>query len=437
MKKFMGKDFLLSNKTSKLLYHNYASKLPIIDYECRLSAKDIADNRSCSNITELWLGLDHTKVCTMRACGVDEKYITGDASDYEKFREFCRIMPKLIGNPVYHLSHLELKRYFDCDLIINQKNCDDIWKTTADLLTKSDIGAKNLVVKNNVALLCIEEDPANSLEYYKQLSEDNFKVIPSFSPSRIFALENGKIIDYIKELEKANGIKITDLKSLFASYEASIARFDSLGCKSAVHNIFDYETFTVPDEYHADLIFKKALTGEKNILAEELSLFCGEMMYFFGSQYKKRGWVMQLHMGQSSSDKAKLIDHLSDKKILPRTVLCTFAPQDNIAIKNLIKNNTSDIIQSTDWQFNCGIESIGSQIKGLAETEALGKSIGFFTNSKSILSLARHEYFRRILCDVIGTWSENGLLDIAFDELAQLVCDICYNNAKNFFNFAL
>lgn len=146
---------------------------------------------------------------------------------------------------------------------------------------------------------------------------------------------------------------------------------------------------------------------------------------------------MQLHMGQSSSDKAKLIDHLSGKKILSRTVLCTFAPQDNIAIKNLIKNNTSDIIQSTDWQFNCGIESIGSQIKSLAETEALGKSIGLFTSSKSILSLARHEYFHRILCDVIGTWSENGLLDIAFDELAQLVCDICYNNAKNFFNFAL
>ena len=371
MKKFMGKDFLLSNKTSKLLYHNYASKLPIIDYGCHIPAKDIAENINYSNITELWLAPDHTKAHAMRACGVYEKYITGDASDYEKFREYCGAMPSLIGNPVYHLSHLELKRYFDCDLIINQKNCDKIWETTSDHLTKSDMGAKNLIAKNNVTILCIKEDPANSLEYYKQLSEDNFKVIPSFSPSRIFALENGKIIDYIKELEKANGIKITDLKSLFASYEASIARFDSLGCKSAAHNILDYETFIVPDEYHADLIFKKALAGEKNISAEELSLFCGEMMYFFSNQYKKRGWVMQLHLGPFTPTKAKIIDYLSLKKVLPRTVLQAFSPQDNLVIKNLIQNNTSELIQNADWQFNYGVESISSQIKNLAETEAM------------------------------------------------------------------
>ena len=459
MKKFMDENFLLSNECAEILYENYASKMPIIDYHCHLPVKDIADNVCYSNITELWLAADHYKWRAMRSCGVDEKYITGNASAYEKFREYCKVMPALIGNPVYHWSHLELRRYFDCELTINEKNCDEIWKITAERLQNPDMSMRSLIEKSNCGLLCTTDDPADSLEYHKQIADDksfNTQVLPAFCPDTGLNIERAGITAYIERLGKANGVEITDLRQLMDAYKASLDRFDSLGCKTASHEMDDYISFKKPDEYHADLIFKKALASDgKDITEEELALFKSEMLYFFGKQYKQRDWVMQLHFGVARTPNTKmfkalctrelgyLLDYLKESGVLPRIVLYSINSADNAAIGALIGtfqnsgNYMPTVMQGSAWWFNDNIDGMRDQMKSLANLSAFGRSLGMFTDSESFTSYTRHEYFRRILCDIVGAWVKEGLYPAEYEELAQLICDICYNNAKNFFGFEL
>ncbi len=472
MKNFMDEKFLLTTKTAEMLYENYASKLPIIDYHCHLPVREIAENVRYSNITELWLSADHYKWRAMRSAGVSEKYITGDASDYEKFREYCTVMPSLIGNPVYHWSHLELRRYFDCDLIINEKNCDEIWRITSERLSDADMSARSLIEKSNCVLLCTTDDPADSLEYHKQIAEDSsFKtqVLPAFRPDTALNIERSGIGEYINRLGKANGTEIRDLDSLMAAMKVSLDRFSSLGCRTADHGIDDFVTFTKPDPYHANEIFKKALACDgKDITDDELTLFKSEMMYFFGKEYKKRGWVMQLHFGVSRNpnskmlallgrdsgydnihgksciiDLSRLLDYLMTKDALPKTVLYSINPCDNEAIGALIgsfqdgENYIPTIMQGSAWWFNDNIDGMRAQMRSLANLSAFGRFLGMLTDSRSFTSYPRHEYFRRILCSVIGEWVEEGLYPADYDELAQLVIATCYNNTKNFFGFDL
>lgn len=472
MKNFMDENFLLSTKTAELLYKNYASKMPIIDYHCHLPAKEIAEDVHYSNITELWLAADHYKWRAMRSCGVSEKYITGDASDYEKFREYCKVMPSLIGNPVYHWSHLELRRYFDCELIICEKNCDEIWKITSDRLDNADMSARKLIEKSNVVLLCTTDDPADSLEYHAMIAKDKsfpVKVLPAFRPDKGMNIDREGITGYISELGRANGVEITDLDSLLSAFTASLDRFEALGCKTADHGMDDFITFTKPDAYHANEIFKKALASDgKDITEDELTLFKSEMLYFFGKEYKKRGWVMQLHFGVSRNpntvkfkalgrdsgydtihgknciiDLSHLLDYLTSENALPRTVLYSVNPADNEAIGALIgsfqdgSNYIPTVMQGSAWWFNDNIDGMRAQMKSLANLSAFGKFLGMLTDSRSFTSYPRHEYFRRILCDIVGGWVEDGLYPCDYEELAQLICDICYNNAKNFFGFDL
>lgn len=472
MKKFMDENFLLDGKVAEVLYHNYASNLPIIDYHCHLPVREIAEDVRYSNITELWLAADHYKWRAMRSCGVAEKYITGDASDYEKFREYCKIMPNLIGNPVYHWSHLELRRYFDCDLIINEKNCDEIWNLTADRLAKADMSARNLISKSNVVLLCTTDDPADLLEYHKAIAEDksfSVKVLPAFRPDNAMNIERTGIKAYIEKLGKSSGVEIKDLKTLEEAFLVSLDRFDAHGCRTADHGMDDYVMFEKPDEYHADEIFKKALASDgADITETELALYKSEMMYFFGREYKKRRWVMQIHFGVSRNpntvklkvlgrdtgydtihgkncirDLSKLLDFLTTENVLPRTILYSVNPADNEAIGALIgsfqdgENYIPSIMQGSAWWFNDNISGMRAQMTSLANLSSLGNFLGMLTDSRSFTSYPRHEYFRRILCGLIGKWVEDGLYPADMEELAQLVCNICYNNAKNFFGFDL
>ena len=456
MKSFMDEKFLLSNECAEILYENYASKMPIIDFHCHLSAKEIADNVCYSNITELWLAEDNYKRQAMRSCGVDEKYITGDSSDYEKFREYCRVIPSLIGNSVYHKSHLELRRYFDCEFTINEKNCDDIWKITAKNLQSPDMSARSFIEKSNCVLLCTTDDPADHLEYHRQIADDksfNTQVLPSFCPNNGLNIERAGITAYIERLGKANGVEITDLRSLMDAFKASLDRFDSLGCKTASHEIDKYVSFKKPDEYHADLIFKKAIASDgKDVTEEELTLFKSEMFYFLGKQYKQRGWVMQLYFDVARSINTKmfevlctrelgyLLDYLKESGTLPRTVLYS---ADNEAVGALISSlQSSDgymptIIQGVAWSDNDNIDGMRNKLKSLANLGAFGRFLGMFTDAESFISYPKHECFRRILCDIVGAWVEEGLYPAEYDELAQIICDICYNNAKNFFGFEL
>lgn len=472
MKPFVSDDFLLTTPTAKTLYHTYAADLPIVDYHCHLSPREIAEDKLYANITEVWLYGDHYKWRAMRSCGVAEEYITGNASDYDKFRAWCRIMPKLIGNPLYHWSHLELRRFFDCELTINEENCDAIWALTSEKLQLPDMSARALIRRSNVAVVCTTDDPADTLEFHAQLAESDFatKVLPTFRPDAALNIDKRGIAAYIKRLGEANGVVITDYETLKTAMTVALDRFEKAGCRLADHGISDALQFVVPNEYAANEIFKKALTKDgAGITAEECTLFRSQMFRFFGQQYVARGMAMQLHMGvlrnpntdmfkklgpDSGFDTiygtsyipalAALLNYLNESNALPRTVLYAINPTDNAAIATLCGtfcvgdgSGAPRVVQGSAWWFNDHIDGMRDQLRSYAALSALGNHLGMLTDSRSFLSYPRHEYFRRILCNLIGEWVEAGQYPADYEALAQLVMDICYNNAKNYFSFAI
>jgi len=473
MKKFMDKDFLLSSDPASALFHSYAEKLPIIDYHCHVSPAEIAQDKRYSNITELWLSGDHYKWRAIRSNGIDEKYVTGDASDYEKFAAYAKTMPRLIGNPLYHWTHLELQRYFDCDLILSEKTVDEIWELTSEKLASPDMSVRGLIKKSNVELLCTTDDPADSLEHHAAIAKDDTfstQVLPAFRPDKGMNIERKGIADYIAKLSEAAGVKITDLESLKDAYIKRLDHFESLGCRTADHGYDDYVKFVKPNSHMADEAFMKALeTDGKGISEEEAALYKCEMMRFFGAEYAKRGWVMQVHFGVMRNpnsvqfarlgpdtgydtiggeacimDLAKMLDMLNSDGALPRTILYSINPCDNAAIGTLIGSfqyadgsGMPRIHQGSAWWFNDNNDGMRAQMKSLANLSVFGNFLGMLTDSRSFTSYPRHEYFRRILCDVIGGWVENGEYPADVETLGQLVCDICYNNTKDFFGFKI
>ena len=473
MKKFMDQDFLLFSDPAKALFHSYAEKLPIIDYHCHASSEEIAQNKQYSNISELWLSADHYKWRAVRSNGFDEKYITGDASDYDKFVAYAKTMPKLIGNPIYHWTHLELKRYFGCDLILSEKTVDEIWDITSKKLASPEMSARGLIKGSRVEALCTTDDPADSLEHHIAIvNDDTFstQVLPAFRPDKGMNIERKGISEYIEKLGNVAGVKITDLDSLKEAYLKRLDFFDSLGCRTADHGFDDYVKFVKPNSHMAEEAFLKALeTDGRAITEEECALFKCEMMRFFGAEYTRRGWVMQMHFGVMRSpnsaqfaklgpdtgfdtiggvpcimDLARLLDMLTYENALPKTILYSINPSDNAAIGALIGSfQYSDgsgmprVHQGSAWWFNDNNDGMRAQMKSLANLSVFGNFLGMLTDSRSFTSYARHEYFRRILCDVIGEWVINGEYPEDVETLAQLVCDICYNNTKNFFGFKL
>ena len=468
---FLNADFLLDTPTAVRLYHEYAEKMPIIDYHCHLSPAEIAGDKKFSNITEAWLYGDHYKWRAMRSCGVDEKYITGDASDYDRFRAYCTIMPKLAGNPLYHWSHLELRRYFDCDLTINSENCEKIWQLTAEKLAKDSYGAKDYIRNSNVKLLCTTDDPADDLRYHKEIKESGFEVtvLPAFRPDKGLNIERKGIKAYIETLGKSCGVEICDLESLCKAYLVSLDRFEALGCKTADHGMDDYIPFKKPDPYHANEIFKKALeSDDAAITPDDLALWKTQMMRFFGLEYVKRGWVLQLHYGvlrnpnktmfsrlgpdsgydtihgqNCIADMAALLNYLQENNALPKTIIYPINPSDNAAVGTLCGifcrgdgSYCPTVVQGSGWWFNDNIDGMEAQMKSFANLASLGNFLGMLTDSRSFTSYPRHEYFRRILCNIIGSWVEKGLYGDA-NAAAEIVERICYYNTVKYFGFEL
>ena len=468
MRSFMDRDFLLSSETARRLFHSYAEKQPIIDYHCHLSPEQIAKDQRYTNITEVWLYGDHYKWRAMRSCGVSEKYITGDASDFEKFRAYCACMPKLIGNPLYHWSHLELRRYFDCDLIISEQNCDEIWRITAEKLSDPQMSARNLILRSGVEVVGTTDDPADSLVYHAQLKKEGFavNVAPSFRPDKALALHKKGIRDYIAALGKANGVEITDLASLCKAYGNALDRFCALGCRAADHGL---DTFlcVMPNEFHANEIFTRAIEKNGKVITEDKAvLFRTQIMRFLSAEYKKRRWVMQWHIGALRNPNVKmlkslgrdtgfdsisgtpcitgvagLLNYLEEADILPKTILYSINPSDNAAICALSGsfckggNGAPYVTQGIAWWFNDTFSGMKNQIISYAELLPLGKFVGMETDSRSFLSYSRHDYFRRILCSVIGEWMEDGFIPYDPESAGKLISDICYNNAKEYFEF--
>jgi glucuronate isomerase len=470
-KKFLGKNFLLSTNTAKALYHNYAAQLPIIDYHCHVSPKEIAMDKKYNNITEIWLGGDHYKWRAIRSCGVPEDYITGGASDYDKFKVYAKIMPKLIGNPLYHWSHLELKRYFGYGGVFNEDTCDEVWEVCNAKLAEPSMSVKNIIKNSKVETLCTTDDPADTLEYHQEIADSAYSVnvLPAFRPDKGINCDRKGYVEYIEKLSVASGVCITDIDSLKQAYVNRIDFFADNGCVTADHGIDERIPFALPEHKgQADEVFKRALNGETAITPLETDIFKTEMLNFFAGEYKKRAWVMQIHFGvlrnvnsvmlaklgpdtgydviggkTSITELARVLDLIESSGNLPRTIIYSANPTDNAGIGALIgafqksdEETGIPLLQhGSAWWFNDNYDGMRKQMIDLANLSALGNFVGMLTDSRSFISYTRHEYFRRILCDMIGNWVESGQFPLDTETLAKLVMDISYNNTKNFFAF--
>ena len=457
MKKFMDEDFLLENEVSRKLYFDYASKMPIVDYHCHISPKEIAEDKKFSSITELWLGGDHYKWRLMRANGVDEKYITGDGSDFEKFYYFAKTLEKAIGNPVYHWSHLELKRYFGYDGVLNSKTCKEVFELCNEKL--KTMSAKKIISDSNVKLLCTTDDPIDDLRYHDLIKEDrefSTVVLPAFRPDKVVNINKEGFKDYIDKLSDVSNVKIESLDSLLKALDTRIDYFVSKGCLVADHGL-DYLMY---EEGNVEDIFLKAMN--KEILSQkEVDAYKTYMLLYFSKKYREKGIVMQLHFGclrnnnslisapdtgydsinnYAPADKmVKLIDHMNLNG-LPKTILYSLNPNDDELIDTIIGCFQNDdcvakIQHGSAWWFNDNKTGMFKQMNSLANGGLLGNFVGMLTDSRSFISYPRHEYFRRIMCNYIGSLVENGEYPYDEDNLKEIIEGISYNNALKYFGF--
>ncbi len=465
MTEFMTKDFLLKTETARKLYHSYAASLPIIDYHCHVSPKEIYEDKHFSDITEVWLSGDHYKWRLMRSNGVDEYYITGNAPAREKFQKFAEVLYKAIGNPMYHWCHLELKKYFGYEGILNADTAEEVWQLSLKKLAEPDMGVRGIIEKSGVAFIGTTDDPVDSLEYHQKIREEGrlkAVVAPSFRPDKAFQLNNPAYISYIGSLEKASGVKIEDIDSLKEALLNRMKYFDACGCKASDHGL-NYIYFEKADADTLDTAVKKALKGEA-CTQKEIDAVGTELLLFCAENYKKMGWVMQLHYNclrnpnskmfsllgpdtgfdiigphDSTADLASLIDAMYSADALPRTVLYSLDSTDNSAIDTLLgafqqAGYPGTLQHGSAWWFNDTKKGMEEHLTSLASLSLLGNFIGMLTDSRSFLSYTRHEYFRRILCNLIGTWVEEGEYPDDEGALKEIVEGISFNNAKRFFS---
>ncbi len=461
---FMTEDFLLTTDTAKELYHSYAEKMPIIDYHCHVSPKEIYEDKHFANITEVWLGGDHYKWRIMRSNGVSEDYITGDKSPREKFQKFAEALPKVIGNPMYHWCHLELKRYFGYEGVLNGDTAEEVWNRANEILAKEDMGARGIIEKSGVAFIGTTDDPIDSLEYHELIrKEGKLKAVvaPSFRPDKALNLNNDGFTDYIKSLSAVSDVEIHSIASLKEALYKRIIYFGERGCKASDHGL-NYVPFCEMSEENMDKTLLKALSGEK-VSEDELQSVQTELLCFCAKTYKELGWVMQLHynclrnpnskmfdrlgpdtgfdvIGPCDCSKAlaKLLDKMYSADGLPRTVLYSLDSTDNSFIDTLIgafqqEGYPGTLQHGSAWWFNDTKKGMREQMESLASLGILGNFIGMLTDSRSFLSYTRHEYFRRILCGLFGEWVEKGEYPAHIPSLGKMVEDISYGNAKRFF----
>lgn len=460
MKNFMDENFLLENKICKKLYFNYASKMPIIDYHCHIAPKDIALNKTFSSISELWLKGDHYKWRLMRANGICEKYITGKGSDYEKFYYFIKTLEKAIGNPVYHWSYLELKRYFNYEGPLNTKTAKDVFDLCNNKL--KTMTAKKIISDSNVDLLCTTDDPLDDLKYHDLLKDDkDFKtvVLPAFRPDQIINIEKTTFKVYISKLSKVAFMEINSIDDLLKAIDKRLEYFLLRGCLVADHGL-DYLMYEEYEKVDINNIFKKALDGEK-LDQKEIDAYKTFILLYLSKQYHSHNIVMQLHFGCLRNNNSlisvpdtgydsinnygpankmvKLIDHMN-KNGLPKLILYSLNPNDNELIDSIIGCFQNDdcpgkIQHGSAWWFNDNKNGIIRHLDSLASGGLLGNFIGMLTDSRSFISYPRHEYFRRILCNYIGTLVKKGEYFYDEENLKELVEDISYNNALRYFGF--
>lgn len=466
MKAFMDKDFLLSTETAQKLFREYAENMPIVDYHCHINPREIAEDRKFDNITQVWLGGDHYKWRLMRSNGIDEYYITGGASDREKFQKWAETLEKAIGNPLYHWSHLELQRYFGYTGHLSGETAEEVWNLCNAKLQEDRMSVRNIIRQSNVKLICTTDDPVDTLEWHKMLAADKsfeVKVLPAWRPDKAMNLEKSEYKAYIAKLSEVSGIEVTDFASLQTALRNRMDYFAKIGCCVSDHAL-EYIMYAPAAPEEIDTIFQKALHGDVVTRGEEMK-FKMAFMQFVAGEYHKRNWVMQIHYGckrdnnkamyaklgpdtgydcinnyAPSAQTADFLNALESADSLPKTVLYSLNPHDNETIASIIgcfqeTEAMGKIQHGSAWWFNDHKTGIIAQMTSLANLGLLSNFIGMLTDSRSFLSYTRHEYFRRILCEMIGDWVENGEYPADYKVLEEIVKGISYNNAMKYFGF--
>lgn len=466
MKAFMDQDFLLEYETAKQLFHGVAEQMPICDYHCHLSPKEILENRAPKDLAQLWLSGDHYKWRAMRACGFQEDYCTGSKPGAEKFSAFAKTLEMAIGNPLYHWAHLELQRYFGIHVPLNSDSAPAIWAETKLQMTRQDFRPQTLIRRSNVQLLCTTDDPADALEYHRQLEADAafpVRVLPGFRPDRALYLCHPGFSDYLKQLERASGILIHSPDDLIAALEQRADFFHAAGCRVADHS-FAYVPSALADDDTINQNFQSALDG-MTLTQEEIDAYQTKIMLALGKKYAALGWAMELHIGAMRNNNSRMftllgpdagydsmgdaqvayplsrfLDALEQENSLPKTVLFNLHAKDNPVLAAMAGNFQSaplagKIQFGPAWWFLDSIDGMTAQLRQLASVGLLGNFIGMETDSRSFTSYPRHEYFRRLFCNLIGGWVEQGRYENNPTLLAELVQKVCYQNAIQYFNF--
>ena len=465
MKPFLDENFLLENRTAEILYHEYASKQPIIDYHNHLPPNEIAANQKFDNITTVWLKGDHYKWRAMRTLGVSEKFITGDASDKEKFQKWAETVPFTIRNPLFHWTHLELKGYFGITELLNPDTATAIYNKTTDLLQSDEYSTRGLLKKMNVETVCTTDDPIDNLQYHQQFKAEGvaLKMLPAFRPDKTILIDKTTFTDYISSLGAVANIDIKNFDDLLQALKVRMDFFHENGCRLADHGLEQVyaEDYTSSE---VDTIFKSRLEG-KEVSGRDAKKFMSAMLYHLGCQYAEYGWVQQYHLGalrnnsarmmrqlgpdtgfdsigdwEQASALAKFLNRLDSEDKLSKTILYNLNPRDNEVMATMIGNFNDGSVRGkmqfgSAWWFLDQKDGMEKQINALSNMGLLSCFIGMLTDSRSFLSFPRHEYFRRLLCNLIGRDVHNGELPNDTKWLGGIVEDICYRNAKNYFDF--
>ena len=463
MKTFITDDFLLYNDTAKELYHDTAKHLPIIDYHNHLSQHEILEDKNFNNLSEIWLGGDHYKWRAMRANGIEEGYVTGEESDYDKFLAWSRTVPNTFGNPLYHWTHLELLRYFDIDEILDEKSAPAIWEEANQKLATKEMSIRSLLKKDKVKFLGTTDDPTDDLASHIALAEEGFevKVSPSFRPDKGLNIEKDEFLSWVDKLEVAANISIENYNDFMDAFAKRVDYFDANDCRSSDHGI-DVMFYKEATKDEVAAIFLKRKQGEK-LTASEIEQFKTYTLVTLGALYAEKGWTMQLHLSALRNNNTRMVnllgpdtgfDSIGDLLIanklsgfldalevqdkLPKTILYSLNANDNDVLATMAGNYQNSEIAGkvqfgTAWWFNDTIDGMENQMKTLANIGLISNFVGMLTDSRSFLSFPRHEYFRRILCNLLGTWVEEGKVPKDMALLEKYVTNICYDNAKQYF----
>jgi glucuronate isomerase len=461
-------DFLLQSPSAQKLYHEFAKPMPIIDYHCHLPPEEVANDKRFSSITDCWLGADHYKWRVLRSNGVDEHFITGDADDWEKFEKWAATMPKLLCNPMYHWTHLELSRYFDVDELLGPDNAREIFDHCNARIASDEFSARQLIEKSKVVAICTTDDPCDTLEHHRAVAADenfNCKLLPAWRPDKGMCPELPGFNDWINRLGSVAEIEITDFESYLAALKKRHDFFHAEGCRLSDHGI---ETFYADDYIRTEIetIFDCIRDGE-TISDVDVSKFKSAMLYEFAVLDADRGWVQQFHFSPTRNNSRRLFeklgpdigcDSISDLPVaaamskfldlldyegkLTKTILYNLNPRDNEVVGAMLGNFQDGSVpgkmqMGSGWWFNDQLDGMKRQIDCLSQLGLLSRFVGMLTDSRSFLSYTRHEYFRRLLCNLLGTQMEEGLLPMDFQLVGGMISDICYNNAAEYFDFGV